>query len=265
MATRCSAGTVPIVDTALDAQGVATLTMNRPEALNALNGAVLDGLRAAVEELNGKARAIVLTGSGKAFVAGADIAEMAHLGSEAAAAFSRKGQAAFQALADFPGPVVAAVNGYALGGGLELALACDIIVASDKASLGQPEVTLGVVPGFGGSQRLPRRVGPGRAKWLLMTGERVKAQDALPIGLVDRVVPGEQLLAEARKLVDACLANGPLAMSAVKRLVDDGLHLPLPEALELEADMFGDCFGTQDQKEGMKAFLEKRKPAFKGA
>jgi enoyl-CoA hydratase len=253
------------VGSAVDAHGVATLTLNRPEALNALDGDVLDALRAAVEDLNGKARAILVTGAGKAFVAGADIAQMAALGSEEAAAFSRRGQAAFQAFADFPGPVVAAVNGYALGGGLELAMACDIIVASDKAVLGQPEVGLGVVPGFGGSQRLPRRVGPARAKWLLMTGERLKAEQALAIGLVDKVVPAEQLMAEAHKLIDACLANGPLAMSCVKRLVNDGLHLPLRQALELEADMFGDCFGTQDQKEGMQAFLEKRKPQFKGA
>jgi enoyl-CoA hydratase len=253
------------VETAIDAQGVATLTVNRPEALNALNAEVLDAIGAAARDLRGKARALVVTGAGKAFVAGADIAQMADLDSDAAAAFSRKGHTAFQALADFPGPVVAAVNGYALGGGLELALACDFIVASDKASLGQPEVTLGVVPGFGGSQRLPRRVGPGRAKWLLMTGERLKAPDALSIGLVDKVVPHEQLQAEARKLLDQCLAAGPLALAAVKHLVDDGLHLPLPQALDMEADMFGDCFGTQDQKEGMKAFLEKRKPVFKGA
>ncbi|MFO1533347.1 MAG: enoyl-CoA hydratase/isomerase family protein [Thermoplasmatota archaeon] len=128
-----------------------------------------------------------------------------------------------------------------------------------------PIATIAAANVFGGSQRLPRRVGPARAKWLLMTGERLKAEDALRIGLVDRVVPHDTLMAEARKTIDACIANGPLAMSCVKRLVDDGLHLPLRDALELEADMFGDCFGTQDQKEGMNAFLEKRKPAFKGA
>jgi enoyl-CoA hydratase len=256
---------VPVVETALDTNGIATITLNRPEALNAINTAVLDGLKDAVEGLNGKARALLVTGNGKAFAAGADIAEMANLGPEAAATFSRKGQAAFQTLADFPGPVVAAVNGHALGGGLEIALACDIILASDKATLGLPEVSLAVVPGFGGSQRLPRRVGPGRGKWLLMTGERLKAQDALQVGLVDRVVAPEELLSEARKLLEACLKNGPLAMSAVKRLVDDGLHMPIPLALELEADMFGDCFGTHDQKEGMKAFLEKRKPEYNGA
>jgi enoyl-CoA hydratase len=247
-----------------DETGIATLTVNRPEALNALNAEVLEAIHATVTGLHGKAKAILLTGAGKAFVAGADIAAMASLSREEAREFSLAGQDTFQALADFPGPVVAALNGYALGGGLELAMACDILVASDKAVVGQPEAKLGVVPGFGGSQRLPRRTGPGVAKWLLMTGETVKADEALRLGIVDRVVPHDQLIAEARKVLTQCLANGPLAVAACKRLVDDGLDRPLPEALELEADAFGDAFATHDQKEGMAAFLAKRKAAFTG-
>ncbi|HEX2066457.1 MAG TPA: enoyl-CoA hydratase-related protein [Candidatus Thermoplasmatota archaeon] len=249
----------------VDDRGIATLTVNRPEALNALNGEVLEALRAAVAGLQGRAKAMLLTGAGKAFAAGADIAAMADLSAGQARAFSLSGQAAFAALAGFPGPVVAAINGYALGGGLELAMACDILVASDKAVLGQPEAKLGVVPGFGGSQRLPRRVGPGAAKWLLMAGETVKADEALRLGLVDRVVPHEQLLPEARRLLEACLANGPLAVAACKRLVDEGLDRPLAEALRLEAEAFGAAFATNDQKEGMAAFLQKRRAVFRGA
>jgi enoyl-CoA hydratase len=258
------AGPMSLLLTALDGDGIATLTVNRPEALNALNGDLLDALLGAVRELRGKAKAIVVTGAGKAFVAGADIAQMQALGPKEAEAFARRGQAIGQALADFPGPVIAAVNGYALGGGLELAMACDILLASEKAVVGQPEVKLGVVPGFGGSQRLPRRVGPGAAKWLLMTGESVKADEALRMGLVDHVVPHDSLLAAARDLALKVLANGPLATTACKRLVDRGLDLPLGAALDLEAKEFGAGFATHDQKEGMAAFLAKRKPAFTG-
>ncbi len=256
---------MPIVQVDLDPHGVAVLTVNRPEALNALNSKVLDEIKAQAEELRGKAKAIIVTGAGpKAFVAGADIAEMADYGPVEAGAFSRRGQAAFQALADFPGPVVAALNGFALGGGLELALACDILVASEKAVLGLPEASLAVVPGFGGTQRLPRRVGAGHAKRLLMTGEKVRADEALRIGLVDKVVPPDELMTEARKIVDACLQNGPLAVQKVKRLVDRGLDMELGAAIEMEAGAFGEIFGTQDQKEGMKAFLGKRKAGYKG-
>lgn len=255
---------MPVVQVDLDPSGIATLTVNRPEALNALNPQVMDELEAAVADLAGKARAIIVTGAGKAFVAGADIAAMKDLDGDGAARFARRGQEVAQLLADFPGPVIAAVNGYALGGGLELAMACDIILASDKAVVGQPEVKLGVVPGFGGSQRLPRRTGPGIAKFLLMTGDSVKADLALAMGVVDRVVPHDTLMAEARKLAETTLGNGPLAVKFVKALVDDGLDMPLDEALELEADTFGDCFRTADQKEGMAAFLAKRKAAFKG-
>lgn len=249
----------------LDAKGIATLTVNRPEALNALNADVLEAIHTHATDLKGKAKGILVTGAGKAFVAGADIAHMQALGADEAREFSLAGQDSFQALADFPGPVVAAINGFALGGGLELAMACDILVASEKAVVGQPEAKLGVVPGFGGSQRLPRRTGPGIAKWLLMTGETVKADEALRLGIVDRVVPHDQLLTEARRILEACLANGPLAVAAVKRLVDDGLDLDLPEALDLEAKAFGKAFATADQKEGMAAFLQKRPARFVSA
>ncbi|MEK6974840.1 MAG: enoyl-CoA hydratase-related protein [Candidatus Thermoplasmatota archaeon] len=256
---------MPVVQVDLDPSGIATLTINRPEALNALNGDVLAALESAAKDLVGKAKALIVTGAGKAFVAGADIAAMKDLDGDAATAFAHRGHAVGHAFADFPGPVIAAINGYALGGGLELAMACDILIASDKAVVGQPEVKLGVVPGFGGSQRLSRRVGPGVAKLLLMTGENVKADEALRMGIVDKVVPHDLLLAEARKVAEACMANGPLAVQFVKALVDDGLDLPLDEALDLEADTFGDSFRTADQKEGMAAFLGKRKAAFKGA
>lgn len=255
----------PVVTCATDVQGIAQITINRPDALNALNAEVLGAIHETVDALEGKAKAIIVTGAGnKAFVAGADIAEMADFDAEAAAAFSRRGQAAFQALSDFPGPVVAAINGYALGGGLELALACDILIASEKAVLGLPEATLAVVPGFGGSQRLPRRVGPGLAKLLLMTGDQVKSDEARKLRLVDRVVPPDELLSEARSLVQKMLRNGPLAIQAAKRLVDEGIDKTLASGLEMEADAFGQMFGTADQGEGMHAFLEKRKPQFTG-
>lgn len=255
---------VPVVLSDLDASGIATITVNRPEALNALNGEVLDAIVAAVNGVKDQAKAIILTGSGKAFVAGADIAAMQDLSQAEATAFARRGHGVGDAFADFPGPVIAAVNGYALGGGLELAMACDIIVASEKAVVGQPEAKLGVVPGFGGSQRLPRRTGPGVAKWLLMTGDSVKADEALRLGIVDKVVPHDTLLAECRAMAERMLANGPLAVAWCKKLVDEGLETDLWEALDYEAETFGASFATQDQKEGMKAFLEKRKAAFTG-
>ena len=265
--------------------GIATITVDRPQALNALNSEVLDGIREAVESVVGKADAILLTGAGeKAFVAGADIAEMVDYGPEEAEAFSRRGQEAFQTLADFPGPTVAAINGFALGGGLELALACDILVAADtaklglpettlacdfiyaseKARFGQPEVTLGLMPGFGGTQRLPRRVGAGKAKQLMFTGGMIDAAEALRIGLVDEVTEPDALIATCHKMLSKALRNGPLAVQAAKRLVDDGLEMDLADAISMEAAAFGEVFGTQDQKEGMRAFLEKRKPAFGG-
>lgn len=251
------------VKTAID-NGIATVTIDRPEALNALNQAVIEALVKTMQELRGKVKGVIVTGAGKAFVAGADIAAMKDLGGPEALAFAKFGQGFGAALAEFPGPVIAAVNGYALGGGLELAMACDIIVASEKAVVGQPEAKLGVVPGFGGSQRLPRRVGPGIAKWLLMSGESVKADEALRLGIVDKVVPHDTLLAECRSMLEKMTPNGPLAVAACKRLVDEGLETDLDSALGLEAQAFGASFTTHDQKEGMAAFLEKRKANFTG-
>ncbi len=259
------ATTEPVVTTDIS-DGIATITVNRPHALNALNSAVLDGIRAAVEGVVGKADAILLTGAGeKAFVAGADIAEMVDYGPAEAEAFSRRGQEAFQTLADFPGPTVAAINGFALGGGLELAMACDILVAADTAKLGLPETTLAVVPGFGGTQRLPRRVGAGKAKQLMFTGGMIGAAEALRIGLVDDVTEPDALIATCTKMLGKALRNGPLAVQAVKRLIDDGLEMDLDDAISMEASAFGEVFGTDDQSEGMQAFLEKRKPSFTGS
>lgn len=255
----------PVVVTDIQ-DGIATITVNRPEALNALNSAVLDGIRRAVEGVAGNAQAILLTGAGdKAFVAGADIAEMVDYDPDEAEAFSRRGQEAFQTLADFPGPTVAAINGFALGGGLELAMACDVLVAADNAKLGLPEATLAVVPGFGGTQRLPRRVGTGKAKQLLFTGGMVDAAEAHRIGLVDQVTAGEDLITTCTKMLSKALRNGPIAIQQIKRLVDDGMEMPLADGLSLEASAFGEVFGTEDQTTGMRAFLNKEKPAFKGA
>lgn len=253
------------VKTEVDAHGIATVTIDRPEALNALNPQVIEALAKTFADLRGKARGAIVTGAGKAFVAGADIASMKDMDGPQALAFAKKGHGFGAALAEFPAPVIAAVNGYALGGGLELAMACDIIVASEKAVVGQPEVKLGVVPGFGGSQRLARRTGPGVAKWLLMSGESVKADEALRLGIVDRVVPHDSLMAEARGMMEKMLANGPAAVAACKRLVDEGLETDLDTALGLEAQAFGACFTMRDQKEGMAAFLEKRKANFTNA
>lgn len=251
----------------VDADGIATLTVNRPKALNALNSEVLDSIHAEVRKLeaSGDAKALVLTGAGdKAFVAGADIAEMKDYGPAEAEEFSMRGQNAFQALQEFPGPVIAAVNGFALGGGFELALACDVLVASSSAKVGLPETTLGVIPGFGGTQTLPRRVGPGHAKRLLFTGAMLDAEEAARIGAVDLVVAPEELMETAYGIARKAGKNGPLAVARAKRLVNEGAHMDLREAIKLEAIAFGEVFGTSDQKEGMAAFLEKRKPAFQG-
>lgn len=246
------------------ADRIATITIDRPDALNAINNDVMRALAEAVGRAEDGAGAIIVTGAGKAFVAGADIGQMVDLTAPEAEAFSRAGQQVFQQLADFHGPVIAAVNGYALGGGLELALACDIIVAAEGAKMGLPEVTLGVVPGFGGTQRLPRRVGPGHAKRLLLTGQSVHGEEALRIGLADVVVPAEALMPAARAIAIAALRNGPVAVREAKRLVDEGAAMDLWDAVSLEAATFGAIFDTADRKEGMQAFLEKRKAGFRG-
>jgi enoyl-CoA hydratase len=246
---------------------IAVLTINRPKALNALNGATLRELAQALGELEADAgvHVVVVTGAGeKAFVAGADISEMASMGPLEAEAHARRGQETIGMLQRSRKVTIAAVNGYALGGGLELALACDVRLASENAILGLPEVSLSVIPGFGGTQRLPRLVGAGRAKELILTGRKIGAQEAERFGLVNRVVPREKLLDEAKNLAREMLQNGPVALRLAKEVVDEGLETDLATGLKIEEKAFGVVFSTADQKEGMKAFLEKRKPAWTG-
>ena len=249
------------------ADGIATVTVNRPDKLNALNSAVLDSLRQTFERLRDDAsvRAVILTGAGeKAFVAGADIAELAALGPEQARAHSEKGQALTRLIETLGKPVVAAINGFALGGGCELALCCTVRIAAEGARLGTPEVKLGLICGYGGTQRLPRLVGRGRALELLLTGDPVDAAEALRIGLVNRVVKKEALLDEARATARKMASAGPLAVRRSLAAVDAGLDRTLDEGLREEAARFGECFGTRDMKEGTSAFLEKRPPKFTG-
>ena len=244
---------------------IAILTVNRPKSLNALNGKTLREMTQAVRELADQSRALILTGAGdKAFVAGADIAEMAPMTPWSAREFSELGHVLTALLEDIPCATIAAVNGYALGGGLELAVACDMIFASENAKLGLPEVTLGVTPGFGGTQRLVRLVGKLRAKEIIFTGEMVDAQTACRIGLVNEVVPQAQLLAHCKRIAAKIAERGPLAIARAKRLVERGYDMPLRAANRQEAETFALLFDTQDRAEGMKAFLEKRPARFVG-
>lgn len=248
--------------------GTVVLTMNRPEKLNALNEALVRALHDAIAELDAdmSVRVVVLTGAGeKAFVAGADIAAMSEMSTTAAKAFADLGHSVGERFERAHFPVIAAVNGFALGGGCELALACDFVYASEKAKFGQPEVNLGVIPGFGGTQRLTRRVGIGRARELVYTGDTLDANEALRIGLVNAVVPAGELLAKVRDVAKKIESKGPLAIAQAKRLVYRGEDVPLAVANELEAQAFSALFGSLDQREGMKAFLEKRKATFTGA
>lgn len=239
----------------------ALLTLNRPEALNALNTRLLDDLDAALSQIGEETRCVVLTGSGaKAFAAGADIAEMAELNPEEGWAFGKKGNDLFLRIEHFPVPVIAAVNGWALGGGCELSLACDIRLCSENAVFAQPETGLGITPGFGGTQRLSRTVGMALAKEMIFSGRRVKAEEALRIGLVNRVCPPAELLPAALALAEAIGANAPIAVRHAKEAMNEGASLPIGEAAAVEEKLFGACFGTEDQREGMRAFLEKRKP-----
>ena len=240
---------------------VLTLTLNRPEALNALNEQVLDDLSAALDAVDLSAvRCLVFTGAGeKAFAAGADIAAMADMTRSEAAAFSRRGNDVFRRIETFPLPTIAAVNGYALGGGCELAMACDIRLCSENAVFGQPEVTLGITPGFGGTQRLMRLVGMGRARELIFSARNVKAAEALQIGLVNAVYAPEELLPAAKKLAERIARNAPIAVRACKAAMNEGIDLPMNEAVDAEIREFSGCFETEDQKRGMQAFLNKQK------
>lgn len=247
------------------ADQVALITINRPKALNALNEAVVGELIAAFTELanHPEVACVILTGAGeKAFVAGADIAAMQSLDANAAREFARLGHRLGNIIESFPKPVIAAVNGFALGGGCELAMACDIRVASENARFGQPEVNLGVIPGFGGTQRLPRLVGKGRALELILTGDMIEASEALRIGLVNQVTAPEELLTAGRKLAQKIAGKGQVAVRLAKEAVQNGMEMDLDRACRYEADLFGLCFATADQKEGMQAFVEKRPARF---
>jgi enoyl-CoA hydratase len=249
------------------ADRVATITVNRPDKLNALNDLVIAELGDAIDEVraNNDVGGVILTGAGRAFVAGADISELEKHGAMSAKALAQRGQDVFRRFETSSKPTIAAVNGFALGGGCELAMACHVRIASESAKFGQPEVKLGVVPGYGGTQRLPRLVGKGRALQLLLTGEMIDAQEAFRIGLVNRVVPNDQLLITATTMMQAMLANGPLALAHCIEAVNAGYDLPLQDALTLEATLFGLLAATEDKREGTRAFLEKRAPSFKGA
>jgi enoyl-CoA hydratase len=251
----------------VDADGVALVTVNRPEKLNALSGAVIGDLRQAFERIAGERaiRAAILTGAGeKAFVAGADIQELAALSGLEAQEFARRGQQVFRMLETSHKPSVAAVNGFALGGGLELAMACTVRFAAENARMGQPEVKLGIIPGYGGTQRLPRLVGRGRALEMLLAGDPVTAAEAYRIGLVNAVVPQAELLNYSRAWLGKTLANAPAALGLVMEAVDVGLNAGLEEGLRFEAAAFAVCAATDDGREGTRAFLDKRKPAFAG-
>ena len=243
---------------------IAVATVNRPKALNALNSQVLEDLNELVDLVcaDEEIYALVLTGGGeKSFVAGADIAEMSTLSKEEGEAFGKRGNDVFRRLETMPIPVIAAVNGFALGGGCELCMACDIRICADTAVFGQPEAGLGITPGFGGTQRLSRLVGPGMAKQLIYTARNIKAEEALRIGLVNAVYPQEELLPAAEKMAQTIAANAPIAVRACKRAINEGLQVDMDRAIEIEEKLFGACFGTADQREGMSAFLEKRKHA----
>lgn len=246
---------------------IAYVTVNRPKAMNALNAATMEELRAAFTEIKQDAsvRVVILTGTGdKAFIAGADIGEIATLSAESGKEFALRGQAVFTLAENLGKPVIACINGFALGGGCELALACTIRLASENAKLGQPEVKLGVIPGFGGSQRLPRLVGKGIANQLLLTGEMISAQEAYRIGLVNEVTSPAELIPRAEAIAQKIIANAPLAVEYTLQAVNEGMEIPLANGLAMEAELFGKSCGTEDKKEGTAAFLEKRKAGFRG-
>ncbi|HZS41066.1 MAG TPA: enoyl-CoA hydratase-related protein [Polyangia bacterium] len=246
---------------------IAIITINREKALNALNRHTLNELTWALREADGdeRIRAVIVTGAGeKAFVAGADIAEMVDLGAVEARGFAEAGHAVGDAIETMHKPVIAAVNGFALGGGCELALACDFVYASEKAKFGQPEVNLGVMCGFGGTQRLPRRIGVARAMELILTGDVIGADEALRVGLVNKVVPAAELMNEAKKCAEKIASKGPLAVAASRTAVRQSQELPLAAGNRLERELFALLFASADQKEGMRAFLAKRPAKFEG-
>jgi len=247
--------------------GVGVLTFNRPKSLNALNPKTIEEVADVVGRVkkDQSIRVLLLTGAGeKAFVAGADISEFQKMNPLEARQFAERGQEIFFQLEQLAIPVIAVVNGFALGGGCEIAMSCDFIYASDKAKFGQPEINLGIIPGFGGTQRLARLVGRAKAKELCMTAEMIDAQQAKDLGLVVKVFPAAQLMEETMKVANALAAKGPVALRAIKHVIDRGYDIDLKSGCALEAESFGVCFASQDAKEGVTAFLEKRKPNFQG-
>lgn len=248
------------------ADRIATITVNRPDKLNALNDATIAELGRAIDEARARddVAGVLLTGAGRAFVAGADISELQSQSPLEAQRRARAGQVIFRRFETSPKPTMAVINGFALGGGCELAMACHLRVASEKAKLGQPEVKLGIVPGYGGTQRLPRLVGRGAALKLLLTGDMIDAAEALRIGLVDQVTAPEQLMEHARTLMASMIVNAPLALAGCIEALDRGLGVTLDEGCTIESDFFGLLSSTDDMREGMRAFLDKRAPTFTG-
>lgn len=249
-------------------EGIATIAFNRPKALNALNAALLAEFSQALDEIaaDENIRVLILTGAGdKSFVAGADINTLATFNSLSAKNFSQKGHAIIAKLQELPIAVIAAVNGFALGGGTEIAIACDFIYASENAKFGQPEINLGLIPGFGGTQRLPRLIGPNLAKELVFTGKMISAAEAEKIGLVNKVLPPDQLMEEVIKAAREIASKGRASLRAAKEAINYGLNTDLATGIHIEVESFGMCYGSSDSQEGTSAFLEKRKPAFKGS
>ena len=246
---------------------VGIITISREKALNALNSTVLEELDKTLDAVDlDTVRCLILTGAGqKSFVAGADIGEMSTLTKAEGEAFGKKGNDVFRKLEVFPIPVIAAVNGFALGGGCEISMSCDIRICSDNAVFGQPEVGLGITPGFGGTQRLARLVGPGMAKQMIYTARNIKADEALRIGLVNAVYPQEELMAAAEKMAAGIAKNAPIAVRNCKKAINDGLEVGMDDAIVIEEKLFGDCFETEDQKYGMAFFLDKNKEKVKEA
>lgn len=249
------------------AEDIATVTVNRPKSMNALSQEVLEQMEQVIKDVakNDQVRALIITGAGnKAFVAGADISAMVDMTAQEAREYSIVAHNLYGMIEQLPIPVIAAINGYALGGGCELTLVCDIRIAASTAKVGQPEITLGIIPGFGGTQRLSRLVGKGKATELILTGGMIDAETAMSIGLVNAVVPPEKLIDAAVDMAKKIIANGPLAIKYAKEAIHHGLQMSLDQGCKYEIELWTDCFTTEDQDIGMKAFLNKQKPSFKG-
>jgi enoyl-CoA hydratase len=245
---------------------IGILEINRPEALNAIDFHVLEELESCINvvEKDSDIRVLIITGAGRAFVAGADIREQSTFDVQAGRSWGRRGSALFRRIELLPMPTIAAVNGFALGGGCELALSCDIILASEKAKFGQPEVSLGIPPGFSGTQRLPRRIGLAKAKELIFTGEIISAVEAVKIGLINKITLPENLMAESIAMAEKIIKNGPLAVNYSKAAINRGIQTDIDTGIAIENELFAMAYASEDQKEGMNAFLEKREPHFKG-